>query len=179
MMLLRNPIVWLLQVRHRKGYGVHSPFAFDFVTDVLYNHSSYYAYKEIDASLRWWQRARVKSMRHLLLRLANYRCPKTLYVHGVDEENVQALLLGSRGAKLVESTDAQGVDMLLLGTEDEVAMQCIAEGSMVVLWNLTRQRPQWQRLQDDERITVTFDLHDIGIAFARQDLNKQHYTINW
>jgi hypothetical protein len=28
-------------------------------------------------------------------------------------------------------------------------------------------------------VTVTFDLYDVGIAFARKDLKKQHYKINW
>ncbi len=180
MMLLRNPIVWLMRVRHRKGYGVHSPFAFDFVTDVLYNGERYYAYEEMDGTLRWWQRGRVRSMRRLLFRLANYRRPRTVYCAGVDGEAAMAVWRGSRGLRAVSTEEGDKVaDMIVLGQPDEGALQYVGEGSMVVLWNLRRQGELWKRLQEDGRVTVTFDLYDVGVAFARKDLNKQHYIINW
>lgn len=46
--------VWnkYLRWRHSKGYGVHSPFAYRFVTDVLRpGPYGYYAYNEIDEQL--------------------------------------------------------------------------------------------------------------------------------
>ncbi len=171
--------MWLMRVRHRKGYGVHSPFAFDLVTNVLYNGERYYAYEEMDRTLRWWQRGRVRSRRRLLFRLANYRRPETLCCSGVDEETAAAVRHGSRGVTAMPEDDAGPADMVVMGRPDERALQCVGEGTMVVLWNLRRQRRLWQRLREDGRVTVTFDLYDIGIAFARKDLNKQHYIINW
>ena len=56
---LSNPWIWLKRFRHRRGYGVHSPFAFAFLTDVVYERNAYYAYHELDASLAWWQRLRM------------------------------------------------------------------------------------------------------------------------
>ncbi len=179
MMLLRNPIVWLMRVRHRKGYGVHSPFAFDFVTNVLYNGERYYAYEEMDGTLRWWQRGRVRSMRRLLFRLANYRRPQTLYCCGVDEETAIAVRHGSREVTALVEESTGLADMMVLGRSDEDALQYVGEGSMVVLWNLQKHRKLWKRLQEDRRVTVTFDLYDIGVAFARKDMNRQHYIINW
>jgi len=181
MRLMRNPIVWLLRVRHRNGYGVHSPFAFDFVTNVLYNGESYYAYKDMDGALHWWQRGRVRSLRRLLFRLANYRRPRTLCCHGVDEETVMALHRGCLGMRNLGVWDEdRGVaDMIVTGEKDDSALRYLGEGSMVVLWNLRGQRRLWQRLQEDGRVTVTFDLYDVGVAFARRDLNRQHYIINW
>lgn len=32
------------KIKHRKGYGVHSPFAFSIITDVIEEKSAYYAY---------------------------------------------------------------------------------------------------------------------------------------
>ena len=29
-------IIWLVRFRHRKGYGVHSPFAFGYITRTIY-----------------------------------------------------------------------------------------------------------------------------------------------
>ena len=32
--------VWLKRFRHRKGYGVHSPFAYNFITRIIYGKLS-------------------------------------------------------------------------------------------------------------------------------------------
>lgn len=72
MLLLSNPYVWLRRIRHRNGYGVHSPFAFGFIKQVLEEHDAYYAYRQIDSRLRWWQRFRYRRHQHLLFRLHNF-----------------------------------------------------------------------------------------------------------
>lgn len=38
---------YLLQARHWKGYGIHSPFVFDLVRNLLYDSSSYYHFDRI------------------------------------------------------------------------------------------------------------------------------------
>lgn len=46
----RNPAKWYRRLRTSRGFGVHSPFAFDFITKVLRDRDSfYYAYPEIDS----------------------------------------------------------------------------------------------------------------------------------
>lgn len=39
---------YLAVSRHRKGYGIHSPFAFQLVREVIYKHEYYYFYDDID-----------------------------------------------------------------------------------------------------------------------------------
>ena len=56
MNMLDNPLVWLMRIRHRCGYGVHSPFAFRFLTDVVYERTPYYAYSTLDEALPLAQR---------------------------------------------------------------------------------------------------------------------------
>ena len=41
---LRRFSRWLTRWRHRCGYGVHSPWAFSWITEVIYNDFAYYAY---------------------------------------------------------------------------------------------------------------------------------------
>ena len=72
MLLLSNPYIWLRRIRHRNGYGVHSPFAFNFIKQVLEEHDAYYAYSVMDSRLRWWQRFRYRRHQHLLFRLHNF-----------------------------------------------------------------------------------------------------------
>ena len=179
MMLFQSPIVWLLRIRKRKGYGVHSPFAFDLVTNVLYNKEKYYAYEEIDRGLRWWEKGRVKSMRHLAFRLANYQEPRTFYCKGVDKALWDACRYGSRNMKMLPPGSTEKADMVFVSGADEEAMQHVGEGTMLLVKDINNCRKFWDRVKDDARVTVTFDLYDVGIAFARKELNKQHYKINW
>ena len=37
---LKRPFIWLRRFRHRCGYGVHSPFAFNLITQVIYENNS-------------------------------------------------------------------------------------------------------------------------------------------
>ena len=179
MMLFQNPIVWLMRFRQRKGYGVHSPFAFDFITNVIYNKEKYYAYKDIDRCLRWWEKGRVKSMRHLAFRLTNFHEPKTIYCDGQDTHILEACKQGSKEMKLIETDSSQMADMILLARADEKAMTHLDEGTMLVLKNLRKEKDFWKRIKEDNRVTVTFDMYDVGVAFAKKRLNKQHYKINW
>lgn len=48
--LLKNPVKWLRRLRTSRGFGVHSPFAFDFITKVMCDKEAYYyAFPEIDS----------------------------------------------------------------------------------------------------------------------------------
>lgn len=38
---------WFQRYRHKKGFGVHSPFAFTFITEIVHQPYAYYAYPEI------------------------------------------------------------------------------------------------------------------------------------
>lgn len=44
LLTLKRPLIKLCRIRHRCGYGVHSPFAFRLITDVIYQRLPYYAY---------------------------------------------------------------------------------------------------------------------------------------
>ena len=46
---LKRPFIWLRRFRHRCGYGVHSPFAFNLITQVIYENTPYYKYKDLAA----------------------------------------------------------------------------------------------------------------------------------
>lgn len=79
MNFLKRAYIWCKRFRYRRGYGVHSPFAFGLLTDVVYERSPYYAYKDLEPlqcalpkdSLRYPQR-----VNRLLFRLANHFSPQ-------------------------------------------------------------------------------------------------------
>jgi hypothetical protein len=43
--------------------------------------------------------------------------------------------------------------------------------------NTPRSKQFWRNVVNDERVGITFDMKDIGIAFLRQTYSKLHYFI--
>ncbi|MBQ8192346.1 MAG: hypothetical protein IJZ45_11435, partial [Bacteroidaceae bacterium] len=83
---LKHPWVWLCRFRHRCGYGVHSPFAFNLITQVIYQRTPYYGYAELRAEEkrlvpqkgRQWRYESMK-VKRLLFRLVNEVQPTTVF----------------------------------------------------------------------------------------------------
>ena len=89
---LRHAAVWLLRVRHRRGYGVHSPFAYNMIRRVFFETQPFYAYAPLQHTVgrrrnRWQTRAD-----RLMLRLANEVQPRQILELGT-AEGLSALCL--------------------------------------------------------------------------------------
>ena len=80
--MIHHPLIWLKRLPHRKGYGVHSPFAYNFLRDVVYESNHYYAYEDIEHHLKgnWWQRRCQRKRERLLFRLRNW-CGERPFIH--------------------------------------------------------------------------------------------------
>lgn len=170
MLPIRNPFLWLVRWRHRKGYGIHSPFAYNLVTQVLYTPGRYYADDRLDGLFPWWERyvLRRRLVCHrLLFRLANYWQPREIHVPAdVDGEVNSFLHAGCKHARLIM-------------VDDEVLNYVGNRGRMVVVQDLSKHARRWRQIVDDPRVTVSFDLGDMGVAFFLPRMEKQHYIINW
>lgn len=124
-----RPLVWLLRFRHRRGYGVHSPFAFGFITGVVYERGEYYAYAELRAQ----RNERVKQAREarkgtskalvlrekderLLFRIINFAAPRTALVYGSDALRSMPYLQAGRrhcAFRPIEDLDSTTIDEAL------------------------------------------------------------------
>lgn len=172
---LRLPWVWLRRIRKRRGYGVHSPFAFQFLQQVVYETHPFYAMRELDKQLSWHEKARKKKIMHLLFRLANYVQASYHYLpHGgiAEREYMQA---GHSGAQYREQLCEKGKILCFLKYPQDNICQYLDEESVLVIDNLHRNKKWFSTLP----AIVTFDLYDIGIAFFNPKHNKQHYIINF
>jgi hypothetical protein len=175
MQKVTNSLVWLARFRHRKGYGVHSPFAFRFITDVIYERQPYYAYKELDAQLPFCKRFRVRKGLHLLLRVANHLQPKTIVLPKDAWCEKRYLQNGCKKAKIMCQWPEGEVSMCLLKEPADEAMQHLGEQSVLLLDNLNHHRDWFRNLPS----VVSFDLYDFGIAFFDKQYNKQYYKVNF
>lgn len=105
---------WLIRFRKRKGYGVHSPFAFDFITGVIYNSDTYYAYSSLRQPLTA-SIARLdeydpesgltaKDLR-LLFRITNWATPSHIVLCGASQA-IEAYIAAARPSATLTHIEA-------------------------------------------------------------------------
>lgn len=70
----------IYKIRHRKGHGIHSPFVFNLVNNVIEEKRHYYCYSDIKAHLKRIDEPRLKIDKVSLLcfRIANYMKPASI-----------------------------------------------------------------------------------------------------
>lgn len=195
---------WISRFRHRRGYGIHSPFAFNMVTGVIYERGTYYAYESLRA-LRQTQKSALRECDdRLLFRLMNASGASEGVVIGNDVAVQLAYLRAARRScllrtfKVDEVEKAEGtalkirpskVDFLYVDAPASVwpkAWKLLLEKrggkAMFVVRNIHRSKADcqaWKQLIMDERVRVTFDLYDFGIACFEERFNKEDYVIDY
>lgn len=185
---LKRPFVWLLRFRYRCGYGVHSPFAFNLITGVIYEDAPYYKYKDLaeaqkrlssEKGKHWKYESR--KIKRLLFRLVNYAQPDTVVDVGTLAASALYLKAGKEGADYIPASELSElflepdvpVDFLYLhdyrrpGFVEEVFRICAArttEKSVFVIEGI-RYTPEmfafWQRMKLDAKAGISFDLYDL------------------
>lgn len=203
---LKRPFVWLRRFRHRCGYGVHSPFAFNLITQVIYENMPYYKYEDLaeeqkrragEKGEHWLYES--KKVKRLLFRLVNYARPDTIVDAGTLSASSLYLKAGRETAdytcasSLSELFLEAGVPVDFLYLHDcrhaefmeEVFGICAARAtgkSLFVIEGIgytPQMRSLWKRMRQDGRAGITFDLYDLGIIFFDKTKVKQDYIVNF
>ena len=181
--------VRLCRFRHRRGYGIHSPFAFGLVTKVFYERGAYYAYAPLRKMRRQIAHNTTELGDRLMLRLINAFQPNDCFIDGEQTQlTAQYLRAGKPSCQFwpIESLDAaEELDMLYLDMPDwepwatKALTKMSNKGCIVVrgIHRNARMLKAWRRLTEQEVVRVSFDLYDYGVACFRQDLHKQDYII--
>lgn len=181
--------VWLCRFRHRRGYGIHSPFAFGLVTKVFYERGTFYAYAPLRKMRRQIAHDTTERGDRLMLRIINAFQPADCFIGGERTQlTTHYLRAGKPSCRFwpLESLDeAEGLDMLYLDMPDweQWATKALAKmrdkGCIVVrgIHRNARMLKAWQRLTKQKVVRVSFDLYDYGVACFHQDLHKQDYII--
>lgn len=204
--ILKRPFVWLRRFRYRCGYGVHSPFAFSLITQVIYECTPYYKYKDLAAEQKklapqkdkYWK-YESRKIKRLLFRLVNYTQPDIIVDAGRLAASSLYLKAGKENADYTSATDLaelfleSGVPVDFLYLHDyqrpefveEVFRTCAArttKKSIFVIEGIcytSQMKALWNRMQQDKRVGITFDLYDLGILFFDKTKIKQDYIVNF
>lgn len=70
-----------IRFRHKRGYGVHSPFVFDLITNVIKEKAIYYDFERIESKGNI--REKERKLYRLLFRLAEYFSYRNVLCVGV------------------------------------------------------------------------------------------------
>ena len=201
---LIRPYIWVKRFRHRCGYGVHSPFAFNLITELFYEKTPFYDYQLLSARERTegdadWRKAERTKVKRMLFRLVNHIQPRTVVAAGVPTAASIYLQAGCKRQQfcpLVTSGELKAcclptVDFLYIGRSDEpdfrwkvfdsLADKVTPETVFAVadINSSEAMKAMWKRMQQDERTGITFDLYDVGIIFFDKSRFKQHYLVNF
>ncbi|MGN1353405.1 MAG: hypothetical protein ACI4V2_00665 [Alloprevotella sp.] len=193
---LRRVARWVVRFRHRRGYGIHSPFAFNVVKGVIYESGEFYAY----APLHAWRQDHTADLREkddrLLFRLINHsRARRAVVVGPVSDVTLRYLHEGRSSCRLTvtdtltadarndETCDFAYVNHLSRHLDGVMSLtERMTDGGLIVVRGIGRHktdRAAWQRLVANECVRVSFDLYDFGLAFLESRLHKEHHVINY
>lgn len=201
---LKRPFIWLSRFRYRCGYGVHSPFAFSLITDVIYEKRPYYAYQSLQEEQKkmmkehGWKKGSRK-INCFLFRLVNRMQPATIVEVGCPSATSLYLQSAKPSADYLFAADLSElfldagvpVDFLYLNDYrhpeliEETFRICVSRttpGSVFVVYGICYSKAMktlWKRLQTDERVSITFDLYDVGLLFFDKTKIKQDYKVNF
>lgn len=165
-----------------RGNGIQSPFAYDFVWQVVNNKSAYYAYDDLHEELQTLSPPERKQAK-LLFRLANFTRPSLVCLD--DRLPTAYITLLKRGCATAEFAplpqDGETRRLLIVSPAPPLPADW-QTGSMIVQPGIHENRTgnaRWQQLLSMPQATLTFDLYDCGIAIAVPDHYKQHFIINF
>lgn len=205
-LVLKRPLIWLKRFRNRRGYGIHSPFAFDFIANVIYEKTHYYDYAIIEESNAYRKirsRAREicdsKKINRLLFRMVNRFQPGTIVEFGSPLASSLYLQAAKREVSYkaftslseFETDTISRIDFLYIHYDKDAdilrraikkALLHIHARSVVIVGGIhysSSMKRVWNELKENKLAIITFDLYDLGIVFFDHNKNKQHYTINF
>ena len=178
-----------IRFRHKRGYGVHSPFVFDLITNVIKEKAEYYDFARIEAMGN--VREKERKLYRLIFRLADYFSENpwvSRYLAAVSKQ--MNVLNGGHDCPGAEYTGrvtpaemkGREIDLLFLGRAfeadwheswEEVLRERKKGPLCVVIKDIYKGRFNslvWRQLRQEG--TVSIDMMWYGIVFFDERLQK-------
>lgn len=191
---IQRSLVWTRRFFHLGGNGVHSPFAYTFICEVIENTTPYYAYSDLRADLKPLS-LRQRKHAKLLFRLANWSQAQTTWLPATMQQYAPLIARGctrstihiyADASELAPIAAAPGASQFIIADlttlPHELAQATLPEKSVIALFGIrrnTQARQRWQTIIHKQHGIISFDLYDLGLIVSRPTLNKQHYTVNY
>ena len=188
----------LLRRKQSKGHGIHSPFAFDIITNVLNSPYSYYAFTDIPESFPYskGEYKKTKKFNHLSFRLVNhFKATNILEINPGNGSNTSYIISPSSKINYnsiseiasfvnVEKLKFDSVFVNIIGDENsipsiEMLLEISHENTFWVInpINTKYSKHFCQLIVNHESITMSYDINNTLVVFLRQSYHKHHYFV--
>ena len=168
--------------------GVQSPVVYSLVRDVVRNRTPFYAYTDLRPQLSGMRRTDRREAK-LLFRLANYMQAPVAMLPQDRMRLAPFVERGCRNTRVVAYTApasqlSDPLHSLILVANTDALQQVftqteIPDRTAVVvpsIYSCPAVFRQWQAFIADPRVTLSFDLGYLGLAFIHPAFMKQHYA---
>lgn len=140
---------YLSRIGKARGFGIQSPWAYRFVTEVIAETWPYYIYEDIN---KRYTTKKERKYHRLLFRVKNFMTPNHLVIKSIDNLNVD------KYQSLCTSKDA----LIVTGIYND---KCSSE--------------KWKKFYSRDDVGIVFDLYDFAICFFDLSMIKQYYKLNF
>lgn len=150
-----------------KGFGIHSPFAFDFVTKAL-------APKRVATKCHEWN-----GWENLIYRCAAYLKPERAAVVAPGDSNVTAILKAARGDIEIVDPDSGITPDITIVTDTAGAPLRDNAAAVYIIAGIDRgaNRDFWERLLAEAQRGMDFSDYRTGIICRYPHLPRQSFKI--
>jgi len=182
-------------MKYIQGFGIQSPSAFSFDRKVINDHTSYPIYAEVkeDVNLNLTERKKAR----LLYRINRFVQANKFCFCPTKISRYEAYIKAACSTTLIQAADKWGkIDAETTPNDTAIyfltackqsktfyeRLRIAINGQSFVMVDNIKQTAEakafWQEIVDDERVSFSFDLYYIGIAFFDKR-PKQNYIINF
>lgn len=176
---------WYKRLRHSKGFGIHSPFAFMLVNEVINCRCRYYGYDDIEPYIDLMKGSKQRRLARLLIRLVGrISFNKFVIVGEIDDVLIKAVEIADsrveieRGVEEVLSLSLIYVAGLC-DADEELSASMQVDGNVFVFDGLcdSELRKQYEYLVSECRHGVVFEDRDMSIVFVCNHLPFVKYSM--
>ena len=165
-----NTLIYFLQyicyyLTATNKHGVHSPFIFQLLTEVIQTKRFYYNKSKKNSALtsRLLSHFKPKS----IVEIGSYNLSEKSMIYHQDFQNIKGYL----------------IDFIYIqkATKETLikALKYMHNDSVLVLNNIHQTKEKWKFLQSHSKVNVSINLYYIGLIFLREQQEEQHFTIRF
>ena len=146
-------------------HGVHSPFVFQLVTEVIRTKKIYYN--------------RGKKHIALISRILSHFKPKSIVEIGSYNLSNKSMIYHQN----FQNVNRELIDFIYIkkATTETLnfALKYMHNNSVLVINNIHQRKQEWKCLQKHPKVNVSINLFCLGLIFLREQQNEQHFTIRF
>lgn len=172
--------------RHGRGFGVHSPFAYRFITETLRERCPYYAYDRLEALGRregpQWLTPRLI---RLIFRIINRFQPETIAIAGTEGVTVCRAVARAVRRDVAFADSVAGAALVVVTDVGPDAIMPSADGITPSVWvfpslDLDGARGCYDALTASLGFGHSFvDRHGRAVVVADPKLPRQHFDVKF